>query len=184
MKKNNIYLIILILFVSIYCIFYKNTIKEGRRGRNSGYVNQFNKDLNLMNTIGNNINYLKGDPILAKIPTIIPDISEFNVIKSINSNDLFFTGWEEDYCDDMSDYEKFAYGCRSAWFYSDFYPSMVNNLKQMKSKIMKLSRQQMARILKNESRPNQKRFSDSLRLISVILSNMQKLIPANEDVQY
>jgi hypothetical protein len=184
MKKNNIYLIILILFVSIYCIFYKNTIKEGRRGRNSGYINQFNKDLPLMNKIGNDINYLKVDPILAKIPTIIPDISEFNIIKSINSNDLFFTSWAQDYCEDMSDYEKFSYGCQYAWFYSDLYPTMVNNLKQMKSKIMKLNRQQMGRILKNESRPNQKRFSNSLQLISVILSNMQKLIPANEDLTY
>lgn len=181
MKKNNIYLIILILFVSIYCIFYKNTIKEGY----NGYINQFKTDLPLMNKISNNINYLKGDPILAKIPTIIPDISEINIIKSIDPKDLFFTDWAQDYCENMSDRDKWSFGCEQLWFYhTELYPSMINNLKQIKSKIMKLKRPQLEKILKNENQTNQKRFSNSIKLIQDILSNMKKLIPANEELTY
>jgi len=186
MKKNNIYLIILILFVSIYCIFYKNTIKEGKRGRgqSSGYTNQFNTDLPLMNKIANDINYLKNDPIFTKIPIIIPDISEINIIKSIDTKDLFFVNWAHEFCHDMSDREKSIYGCRYVWFYSDLYPTMVNNLKQVKSKIMKLNKSQMKNIVKNENQQKLKRFSNSMKLIPVILSNMQKLIPPNEEVTY
>lgn len=184
MKNNNIYLIILIIFVSIYCIFYKNTIKEGKKGRSSGYINQFNTDLPLMNKIANDINYLKDDPILTKIQDIIPDISEINIIKSIDTKNLFFVNWAQEFCHDMSDREKSIYGCRYVWFYSDSYPTMLNNLKQVKSKVMKINKSQMKNIVKNEKKEKLERFAKSIQSIPVILSNMQKLIPANEELTY